>query len=71
MGLLCRPSLMVKDNVNLSVTRTSVAVVNLKNLVSLAASSPLTSLFRWASVSVSASSRPITSTLLGVMEEYD
>ena len=77
MGLLCRPSLLVNVIVNLSVTRTSDAVVNLKNLVSLASSSPLMSLFRWASVSVSAavarlaSSRPITLTLLGVMEEYN
>ena len=48
-----------------------------QNLVSLASSNPLMSLFRWASVSVSAavarlaSSRPITLTLLGVMEEYN
>ena len=59
------------------MTRTLDAVVNHKNWVSLASSSPLISLFRWASVSVSAAvagllwSWPKTLTIPGVMEEYN
>lgn len=67
----------MNDIVNLSVTRTSDVVVNLKHLVVLAQSSPLMNLFKWASVSVSAvvaglaSSGPLTLTLFGVMKEYN